>query len=163
MNSPLMILHLVSMRCCSAQRLNSNLVAATIGSPRSATSLSRNIFNDPPVGFVLTWMTPWYRRVTTALGDDVSIWEVRSPEFGTSVLRTQSSLSEFRKVVGRVFDEIRMEHGADACLSVFPAVPAACAIEFGRAWQPKAHPEFDIYDETPNIGFILRNRIITDL
>lgn len=97
-------------------------------------------------------------RVTSVLGEDVSIWEIRSSEFGTSVLRSQSVLSDYRKLAGRVFDEIKTEHGPDACVSVFPAVPTTCAIEFGRVWQPKAHPPFNVYDETPS-GFIRRHRI----
>ncbi|WP_102108611.1 HNH endonuclease [Oceaniglobus roseus] len=97
-------------------------------------------------------------RVTSVLGDDVSIWEIRSSEFGTNVLRNRSALSDYRKLVGRVFDEIKTEHGPHVCLSIFPAVPTTCAIEFGRAWQPKAHPAFDIYDQTPS-GFVCRHRI----
>jgi hypothetical protein len=74
-------------------------------------------------------------------------------------LRNQSDLTGFRLVVGRVFDEIRMQHGSNVELSVFPAVPSACAVEFGRVWQPKAHSPFDIFDESPGGGFLLRHRI----
>jgi hypothetical protein len=98
-------------------------------------------------------------RVSQAVGDDVSIWEIRSSRFGTSVLRNQSDLVGFRLLVGRIFDEIRDQHGSDVELAVFPAVTAACAIEFGRAWQQKAHPAFDIYDETAGTGFVRRHRI----
>lgn len=97
-------------------------------------------------------------RVNAVLGSRLSIWEVRSSEFGTSVLRNQTDLSRYRKLVGRVLDEIKTDHGPDVRLSVFPAVPTTCAIEFGRVWQPKAHPRFDIYDETPS-GFVQRHSI----
>jgi hypothetical protein len=45
-------------------------------------------------------------------------------------------------------------------LSVFPAVPVPCAVEFGRTWQPKAYPPFRIYDQVPDRGFVLRHRIM---
>lgn len=98
-------------------------------------------------------------RIRTAVDGDVSVWEIRSDRFGTSVLRNQSDLRGYRIAVGEVFDEIRQQHGSDVELSVFPAVPTTCAIEFGRVWQPKAHPAFDIYDETQGYGFIRRHAI----
>ena len=99
-------------------------------------------------------------RVIQALGDDdVSIWEIRSSRFGTNALRNQCDLTGFRLLVGRVFDEIRSKHGSEVELSVFPAIPVACAVEFGRVWQPKAHPAFDIFDEIAGIGFVRRHRI----
>jgi hypothetical protein len=99
-------------------------------------------------------------RILQALKDDkISIWEIRSSRFGTSAMRNQNDLTGYRLLVGRVFDEIRMQHGSDVELSVFPAVPPACAVEFGRVWQPKAHPAFDIYDESQAMGFVLRHRI----
>ncbi|QFT31929.1 hypothetical protein FIV00_15655 [Labrenzia sp. THAF82] len=102
-------------------------------------------------------------RVNQVLGDDVSIWEIRSNRFGTGVLRNHSDLTGYRLLVGRVFDEIREQHGKEAELSVFPAIPIACAIEFGRVWQPKAHPGFRIFDETQAKGFIKRHEIGTML
>lgn len=99
-------------------------------------------------------------RVVQAMGGgEVSIWEIRGSRLGASALRNQSDLTGFRMLAGRVFDEIRNQHGSDVELSVFPAVPVACAIEFGRVWQPKAHPAFDIYDEVAGIGFAHRHRI----
>ena len=72
-------------------------------------------------------------RVVRAMPDrDISIWSIRSDRLGTSVLRNEGDLVGFRMEVGRALDEIRRQHGSDVDLSVFSAVPAACAIEFGR-------------------------------
>lgn len=98
-------------------------------------------------------------RVAAVLGSDASIWEIRSSVMDTHVLRNQDDLSSFRKLVGRVLDEIKTAHGSDVRLSVFPAIPATCAIEFGRVWQPKAHPAFDVFDEISGSGFVHRHRI----
>lgn len=57
-----------------------------------------------------------------------------------------------------MLDEIKNKHGMDVHLSVFSAVPVSCAVEFGRVWQPKAHPSFDIYDQAGPAGFKKRLR-----
>lgn len=99
-------------------------------------------------------------RIVQAFPDEpVSIWEIRSSRVGASELRNKDDLSRFRELVGKTFDAIKDQHGMDADLSVFPAAPAACAVEFGRAWQQKAHPSFEIYDQVPESGFVLRHKV----
>lgn len=100
-------------------------------------------------------------RITRALPDEqVSIWEIRSSRLGASELRNKDDLSRFRELVGKTFDSIKDQHGMDVELSVFPALPVPCAIEFGRTWQPKAHPPFLIYDQVPDRGFVLRHSFV---
>lgn len=92
-------------------------------------------------------------------GDEVSIWEIRSDRLGSSALRNGADLGRFRRLVGEILDEIRLQHGSEIDLSIFPAIPIPCAVEFGRVWQPKVHLAFNVYDETPGHGFVLRHRI----
>ena len=100
-------------------------------------------------------------RVTRALPEEpVSVWEIRSSRLGASELRNKDDLSRFRELVGKTFDAIKDQHGMEVELSIFPAVPVPCAVEFGRTWQPKAHPPFQIYDQVPEEGFVFRHRII---
>ncbi|MCI5112548.1 MAG: hypothetical protein MRY75_18550 [Marivita sp.] len=56
---------------------------------------------------------------------------------------------------------VAMNHGRQAglALAVFPATPLSCSVEFGRVWQPKAQPSFDVYDRVPEQGFVRRFRI----
>lgn len=99
-------------------------------------------------------------RVIQALpGGPVSIWEIRSSRLGASELRNKGDLSRFRELVGKTFDAIKDQHGMDVELSVFPAAPGACAVEFGRTWQHKAHSPFLIYDQIPDQGFVVRHEI----
>lgn len=101
-------------------------------------------------------------RIHAAVGDDVSIWEIRSSVLGTTVLRNQADLTGFRETVGRTFDRIKATHGEETNLMVFPAIPTVCAIEFGRVWQPKAHPPFTIYDQIAGTGFVAKHAISTE-
>ncbi len=99
-------------------------------------------------------------RVIQALPEEpVSIWDIHSSRLGASELRNKWDLSRFRELIGKTFDAIKDQHGMDVELSVFPAAPAACAVEFGRAWQHKVHPPFLIYDQVPNQGFVVRHEI----
>lgn len=98
-------------------------------------------------------------RILAVLGEDVSIWEIRASTLGTTALCNQADLSGFREIVGRTFDRIKEQHGEDVELSVFPAIPAACAVEVGRVWQPKAHRPFSIFDQAGGSGFVRRHDI----
>ncbi len=99
------------------------------------------------------------RIISSLPGQSVSIWEIRSNRLGATELRNEKDLSGFRELVGKTFDAIKDQHGPNVDLSVFPAIPAVCAIEFGRSWQPKAHPRFSIYDQIAQQGFVLRHII----
>lgn len=95
-------------------------------------------------------------RVTQAVGDDVSIWSISSDPQTQGVIRHKSDLSRYRSIIRTTLDEIKNVHGMDVSVSVFPAVPVSCAIEFGRVWQPKVHPVVKVYDQVQGGGFIHR-------
>lgn len=97
--------------------------------------------------------------VVKALGADVSIWEISSDIHRAGIIRHKDDLRRFREIARRTFDEIQNQHGHDVDLSVFPATPLSCSVEFGRVWQPKAQPSFDVYDRVPEKGFLRRLRI----
>lgn len=99
-------------------------------------------------------------RILRVLEDkNVSIWEITCDHPQHDVLKTRDDLSEFRKVVRSAFNRINEIHGEQAEVMVFPAAPAACCVEFGRVWQPKAHRPMEIYDQSKESGFVRRLRI----
>lgn len=95
-------------------------------------------------------------RITSVVGNDVSIWEIYSNPQKHGALRRKADLSRYREIVRSTLDEIKNVHGMDTELLVFPAVPVSCAVEFGRVWQPKAHPRLRIFDQTKHLGFVER-------
>jgi hypothetical protein len=95
-------------------------------------------------------------RVTAVLGNDVSLWQIASLHHGQGIIRRREDLARWRAVVARTLDEIKNRHGMDAQVAVFPAIPVSCAVEFGRAWQPKAHPNLHIFDQVKDQGFVER-------
>jgi len=130
--------------------------------------------DEPPMGLKLSQGRPGPQRValklaisaniddgriTSVLGEDISIWEITCPTPHNDVMRRQDDLSNYRRLVRQALEQIKEIHGAEANLSIFPAAPVSCAIELGRVWQPKAHLDFDIFDQYGRTGFQHRHRI----
>jgi hypothetical protein len=86
-------------------------------------------------------------RITSVLGDDAAIWMITIPSPHNDFLRSRAQLQELRRCFRQIFDNIKSKHGEDAELHIFPAMPVAAAIEFGRVWMPKADLAFTIYDQ----------------
>jgi hypothetical protein len=94
-------------------------------------------------------------RVHEVLGDGIGIWRIRSPEPYNDFLKSKDQLRLFRETARRTLDQIKAAHGERAVIHVFPAVPVAVAMEFGRIIMPKADLTLRIYDENKkNGGFV---------
>lgn len=88
-----------------------------------------------------------FDRVKAVTGDDISLWELTIPNANNDFLKSEDQLSAFREIVRRLYASIGQKHGISTPLSVFPAMPVACAVEFGRVRMPKANPPLVIYDQ----------------
>lgn len=91
-------------------------------------------------------------RVTAVLGDAVDIWIVTHTAPANDFLQSAVQLREFRRCLRNVFNRIKMTHGEDANLHLFPAVPVSAAVEIGRVWMPKADLPFSVYDQNRAAG-----------
>lgn len=91
-------------------------------------------------------------RITSILGDDISIWSVTLPSPSNDFLQSRKHLKLIRECFRSLFDKIKNKHGQDAELNIFPAMPVSVAIEFGRVWMPKADLPFTIYDQNRTMG-----------
>jgi hypothetical protein len=91
-------------------------------------------------------------RIRRILGDNISLWEVTtSSNPNNDFLKSEVLLSDFRRSVRFIFDKIKSHHG-NVELQVFPAMPVAASVEFGRVWMPKADMPLVIYDENKSKG-----------
>jgi len=95
-------------------------------------------------------------RIRSVLGGDASIWSVTAVSPGNDMMRYPEDLVEFRGLIRKLNNEIKTLHGADARIHVFPAIPASCAVDFGRVRMPKADLPLSIYDEVRTRGFVRR-------
>lgn len=98
-------------------------------------------------------------RITSILGEGVSIWALTAAAPGNDVMRHLEDLMEFRRLMRSLYDEIKAAHGQDAVIHVFPAVPVSVAVEIGRTLMPKADLPLLVYDETRGQGFVPRLQI----
>lgn len=91
-------------------------------------------------------------RVTGVLGTDCAIWSLTHPEPNNDYLKSRQQLQNFRKKMRLAFDQIKAQHGEDAIIHIFPAMPVATAIELGRVWMPKADLPMILYDQNRKNG-----------
>lgn len=91
-------------------------------------------------------------RVHAVLGNDAAIWSIEAGEAHNDIMRSQADLAEFARLFRTTLDAIKVAHGENTIVHVFPAVPVSAAVEAGRSWQPKAHPALKIYDQNRKLG-----------
>lgn len=107
------------------------------GPPALVLSLSATITNE---------------RITSALEGDASIWRVTIAESHNDFLKSRKQLRKFRETMRLLLDRIKVRHGENSVLHVFPATPVAVAVEMGRIIMPKADLQMRIYDENKSVG-----------
>lgn len=105
---------------------------AVNGPPALVFSLSATITDD---------------RVQAVSGGPFTIWSMTIPAPNNDYLKSPGQLRRFRELVRPLLDEIKARHGQDAVLHVFPAMPVATAVDFGRIVMPKADLPMRIYDQ----------------
>ena len=71
---------------------------------------------------------------------------------GNDFLKGRGQARLFRERVRYLLDQIKAVHGQNAILSVFPVMPVALAVDFGRVIMPKADLKMEIYDENRRLG-----------
>jgi hypothetical protein len=91
-------------------------------------------------------------RVTGAIGEDAAIWKIEAESPNNDNMRHSQDLAEFRRLLRRVFDEIKASHGENAVINVFPALPVSAAVEVGRVWMPKADLPMTVFDQNRQVG-----------
>lgn len=91
-------------------------------------------------------------RVTKTLGEECSIWEITTDNPHNDFIRKKEHLSDYRTTVRRLLDEIKLFHGEDVKLHVFPVMPVSANIELGRVWNPKSQLPLVLYDQNRKTG-----------
>jgi hypothetical protein len=109
------------------------------GPPTLVLSLSATVTDD---------------RIKSVLPDS-TIWRVTTPTPNNDFLKSREQAREFRALRRELLDRIKQRHGEKAQIHVFPAMPVALAVDFGRLIMPKADLAMRIYDENKaNGGFV---------
>lgn len=91
-------------------------------------------------------------RVTKIIGTDSSIWELTVNQPNNDLIRKRRHLSEYRRIVRSLLDQIKLYHGENVKIHVFPAMPVSTSIELGRVWNPKSQLPLVLYDQNPKTG-----------
>jgi hypothetical protein len=91
-------------------------------------------------------------RIVSVLGEDISIWTLTIDNPNNDFLKSKQQLSEFRKVLRKLLNDIKYHHGQNNEIHIFPAAPVAINIDVGRVWMPKADLPMKIYDQNYKKG-----------
>jgi hypothetical protein len=92
-------------------------------------------------------------RVRSALQqNDISVWRISPPLPGNDFLKSRIQAQRFREIARKAMDKIKARHGERATINVFPVMPVALAVEFGRILMPKADLPLRIFDENKMLG-----------
>jgi hypothetical protein len=91
-------------------------------------------------------------RVNAAIGKEIPIWTVSIETPHNDFLRSRPQTEAFRRQMRTLLDRIKKAHGQNAKLHVFPAMPVALAVDFGKLVMPKADLKMLIYDENRKLG-----------
>jgi len=108
----------------------------TTGPPALVFSLSATINDD---------------RVNSSV-PGASIWKLATPAPNNDFLKGRGQARLFRERIRQLLDQIKATHGEQATLHVFPAMPVALAVDFGRIVIPKADLKLRIYDQNQALG-----------
>ena len=114
-----------------------------------------NADGSPALVFALS-ATVTDARIHSVLGGGTAIWRVTIPTPHNDFLKSREQSQTFRQILRQVMDRIKAHHGEDAIISVFPAMPVALAVEFGRILMPKADLPLCVYDENKKLGGFVR-------
>jgi len=94
-------------------------------------------------------------RIESILGKDCAIWEITIPECSNDYLKSKYQAKYFREIAKKALHDIKDTYGEDISIHVFPAMPVALAVEFGRIRMPKADLPLILYDQNRDRkGFI---------
>jgi len=102
------------------------------GAPALVISLSDKVAHD---------------RVTTVIPGKLSIWELTVENCHNDIIRSEAQLVMFREAARKLMVSINEAHPGAKSLSIFPAMPASCAVNLGRIRMPKANLPWTIYDQ----------------
>lgn len=108
--------------------------------------------SGPPALVLSVSATIAHERVTACLGGNACIWTVTVPLPHNDILKSREAVAAFRVLIRRLMDRIKLAHGHQTPLHVFPALPVALAVELGRARMPKADMPWKLYDEHQGSG-----------
>ena len=89
-------------------------------------------------------------RITRCFdGQPPSIWEITIPNPSTDFLLHRHQLDRFCVVIRELLDEIKIRHGHNSELHVFPAAPVSINVELGRQHKDTADLPMALYNEDP--------------
>lgn len=128
-----------------------------IGSSNTAYTVTRNDIETPgtKVALILSLSGKIQSNEVEKILPNTPKYEISIPVPDRDYLQYRSQLAKFAKVYRQLLTEIRVKHGADCEIHLFPAIPVSAAVTCGKELLPKVDPKIHIYDfDNQRGGFI---------
>jgi len=93
-------------------------------------------------------------KYSNAINDDFSIYKFEIEEPSPFYLKNRYQLEEFSYEFRKLLNRIQKEHGKDAIIHLFTAVPASIAIQIGRTLIPTKDSVIHVYEYYPQRGMV---------
>lgn len=100
-------------------------------------------------------------RIISVLGEDTSIYSIKIENPDNDFVKSRKQIADFGEKMKEAFREIKRNHGQQAILNVFPAIPVSLAVQLGRVWMPKADLSLKIFDQNYALGGFVKAIEIT--
>lgn len=98
-------------------------------------------------------------RIYASVGADAAIWSLGVSDAHNDCIRRPDDIGVFRRRLRQLMNAIKLQHGENCEIKLFPAVPVSIAVEIGRIWMPKADLPLQIFDQSKQDGLVLRHRL----
>lgn len=86
-------------------------------------------------------------RIRSVMGEECDIIKIESNIHGNDIIKNKNQLEIYKNKIREVYENIKDIYGRECEINIFPAMPISIAIETGRCWMKKIHPNLIIYDE----------------
>lgn len=86
-------------------------------------------------------------RIRSVTGEECDIIKIESNIHGNDIIKNKNQLEIYKNKIREVYENIKDIYGRECEINIFPAMPISIAIETGRCWMKKIHPNLIIYDE----------------
>lgn len=93
-------------------------------------------------------------RITSVLGEDTAIYSVTVDSPNRTFVTNPKIMDDFVSTTREIMESIKLRHGKDMDIHIFPAMPASLAVRFGMDYMPKTDNKLIIYDELTEKGFV---------
>ncbi|MEZ4772391.1 MAG: SAVED domain-containing protein [Bacteroidia bacterium] len=96
------------------------------------------------------------KKVSSFVQDDWSVYEIAIENPSTHLKLAPDHMAQYSKTFRNLLNQIQERNGLNCEINIFPAIPAALAVESGRVLLPTKDPKIWVYEFIPEKKSFIR-------